>query len=94
MSVLQKNDAVKDARRNRERLARQIEMEKRSREDALARLEPEMKGARKRVEELRHDRDRLTVRAPRAGVVLHGARDDYKPGRAAPRHGSRPWPTP
>jgi multidrug resistance efflux pump len=79
----QKNDAVKDARRNRERLARQLEMERRGRDDSLSRLEPEMKTVRERVDKLRRDRERLVVRAPRAGAVLHGSLDDYKPGRTA-----------
>jgi len=82
----QKQEAVRVARRNRERLARQLEMEKRTREDSLARLEPEMRTARERLDKLRRDRERLTMRAPRAGTLLHGALDDYKPGRTAPRH--------
>jgi multidrug resistance efflux pump len=82
----QKQNAVRDARRSRERLAKQIEMERRTREDSLARLEPEMKTAREKVDELRRDRERLVLRAPRAGIALHGALDDYKPGRTAPRH--------
>jgi len=81
----QKTDSVKDARRGRDRLARQLEMEKRGRDDSLTRLDPEMKSAQERVDKLRHDREKLTVRAPRAGMLLHGALDDYKPGRSATR---------
>ncbi len=82
----QKSNAARDARRNRDRLVRQLEMEKRGREDSLARLDPEMKSARERVEKLKRDREKLVVRAPRAGIALHGAVDDYRPGRSAPRH--------
>ncbi|MBL8839970.1 MAG: hypothetical protein JNL90_00395 [Planctomycetes bacterium] len=85
-TLKQKKRAVRDARNGRDRLVRQLEMEKRSRDDSLARLEPEMKAARERVEQLRRDRERLTLRAPQAGVVLHGALDDYKPGRSPARH--------
>jgi len=81
-----KKRAVRDARMGRERLSRQTEMEKRGREDGLSRLEPEMNDARDRVAKLRRDREKLVVRAPQAGVVLHGGVDDYKPGRSAPRH--------
>ncbi len=85
-TLKQKKRAVRDARTGRERLVRQLEMEKRSRDDQLSRLEPELKAARDRVEQLRRDRERLTLRASQAGIVLHGAIDDYKPGRAPSRH--------
>jgi hypothetical protein len=78
--------AARDAQRNLDRTQRSIEMEKRARADSLARLDPEMKDARERVEKLKHDRERLTVKASASGIVLHGARDDYKPGRTPPRY--------
>ncbi len=81
-----KKRSVRDARTNRERLGRSMEMEKRVRDDNLARLDPEMTMARERVEQLRRDRERLTVRAQKSGFLLHGGSDDYKPGHAAPRH--------
>jgi multidrug resistance efflux pump len=81
----QRTNGVRDARRNRDRLARQLEMERRGRDDALARLDPEMASAKKRLDQLRRDREKLTVRAPRSGLALHGALDDYRPGRSPPR---------
>lgn len=81
-----KRDAVDDARRGLDRLARQVEMEELARDDAQSRLDPELAKAREKVDELRRDREKLTVRAPRGGILLHGARDDYRPGRSAPRH--------
>jgi hypothetical protein len=81
-----KQKAVRDAQRNLDRTQRQVEMERRTRADAQARLDPEMKEAREKVEKLARDRDRLTIRAPAAGTTLHGARDDYKPGRTPPRY--------
>jgi len=82
----QRNDAVRDARRNKERLARQLEMEKRGRDDGLARLDPEATTAHERVDQLKREREQLVLRAPRSGIVMHGGLDDYLPGRAAPRH--------
>jgi hypothetical protein len=40
----------------------------------------------RKLEELRRDRELLTVHAPRAGVLLHGSPDDYRPKQAQPRH--------
>lgn len=81
-----KQKGVRDAKSGRDRLVRQQEMEKRSLDDALSRLDPELMEARERVAKLRRDRERLVVRAPRDGMVLHGARADYEPNRAAARH--------
>jgi multidrug resistance efflux pump len=82
----QKQKAVRDAQRNVDRTQRQIEMEKRTRADSLARLDPEMKDAREKVEKLKRDREKLVVKAPAAGVVVHGSVDDYRPGHTPPRH--------
>ncbi|MSR48022.1 MAG: hypothetical protein EXS13_13350 [Planctomycetes bacterium] len=81
-----KKRAVRDAKTGRDRLARQLEMEKRSRDDGLVRLEPEMGDANERVAKLRRDRERMVVRAAKDGIVLHGAMADYEPGRGAARH--------
>ena len=81
-----KQKAARDAQRNLDRTQRQVEMEKRARADGLARLEPEMKDAKEKVEKLRRDKERFTLRAPASGLVLHGSGDDYRPGRTPPRH--------
>jgi multidrug resistance efflux pump len=81
-----KQKAARDAQRNLDRTQRQVEMEKRARADGIARLEPEMKDAREKLEKLRRDRERFTLRAPASGLVLHGSGDDYRPGRTPPRH--------
>jgi HlyD family secretion protein len=80
-----KQKSVRDAQRNLDRTARQIDMEKRSRADALAKLDPELQDAKERVDKLHRDRDRLTVRAPASGILLHGGLADYRPGRAGTR---------
>lgn len=82
----QKQKGVRDAQRNLDRTQRQVEMEKRTRADSLAKLDPEMKDAREKVEKLKHDREKLVVKAPAAGVVVHGSADDYRPGRTPPRY--------
>ena len=82
----QKQKGVRDAQRNLDRTQRQIEMEKRARADSLARLDPEMKEAREKVEKLKRDRERFVVKAPVAGVAVHGPADDYRPGHTPPRH--------
>jgi hypothetical protein len=81
--------AVRDARNGRDRLLRQQEMERRTREDSLLKLDPELVEAREHVSKLRRDRERLVIRAARDGVVLHGAVADYEPGRGAARHAAR-----
>ncbi|MBM4013437.1 MAG: hypothetical protein FJ293_00515 [Planctomycetes bacterium] len=84
-----KEKAVRDARSGRDRLVRQQEMERRTREDGLLKLDPEFRDARERVAKLRRDRERLVVRAARDGMALHGAIADYEPGRGAARHAVR-----
>jgi HlyD family secretion protein len=65
-NVKDKTKVLKDLRRGREsaRVLGQIEIEK---------LEHEVTAAHKRVERLRDDLDRLTVRAPQDGIVLHAS---------------------
>jgi len=81
-----KQKSSRDAQRNLDRTQRQVEMEKRARADAIARLEPEMKDARERVKKLRRDHKRFTMHATASKLVLHGSSDDYRPGRTPPRH--------
>jgi multidrug resistance efflux pump len=82
----QKQKGARDAQRNLDRTQRQVEMEKRTRADSLARLDPEMKEAREKVEKLKRDREKFVVKAPVSGIVVHGSADDYRPGRTPPRH--------
>jgi multidrug resistance efflux pump len=82
----QKQKAARDAQRNLDRTQRQVEIERRTRADSLARLDPEMKEAREKGEKLKHDREKLVVKAPASGIVVHGSADDYRPGRTPPRH--------
>ena len=78
--------AVKGQKGSLDRLVRSLEMGKRLRANDLERSEHGLAEARERLEELKIDRELLTVRAPRAGVVLHGGLRDYLPGQQRPDH--------
>jgi len=69
-----------------DRIGRTREIDERTRRDGLARAEEALHDAREKHERLRRDRDLLTVRASRGGLLLHGSPEDYRPGRVAPRH--------
>jgi multidrug resistance efflux pump len=68
-----------------ERLLREQEVERRERADALARSAAAFEKQDERVERLRRDLALFEIRAPRAGVALHGRLRDYRPGRTAQR---------
>lgn len=74
-----------------EHLVRKQDIDRAARDDAERSSAAKLEEQRKRLAELKRDRELLTVKAPRAGVLLHGNVRDYRPGSAAPRHerGSR-----
>lgn len=74
-----------------DKLLKSQEIERRTREDGLHQVELSLKDQKDKLARLRKDAALLTIRAARNGVLLHGAPDDYRPGRTAPRHerGSR-----
>ncbi|TAH36833.1 MAG: HlyD family efflux transporter periplasmic adaptor subunit [Planctomycetota bacterium] len=80
----------REALRNQEsafqRLERSQELERRLREDRVARGADRLQRQQERLEALRRDGALFEVRAPRSGVLLHGAPDDYGPGKTPPRH--------
>lgn len=69
-----------------ERLQRELELDRAGRRDRLEREERELQRKEEKLARLRHDRENFELRAPRDGVLLHGAIDDYRPGAAPPRH--------
>jgi hypothetical protein len=87
--ALQTEQKEEQARTQAEALAR---LEKQTQLDALARTDAEARSAdglreqRERLEKLVRDRALLVLRAPRAGLLLHGCAKDYRPGRTAPRY--------
>lgn len=60
-------------------------LERESRVDAETRAVEAAKEARTRLERLRRDRELFEIDAPRAGVLLHGALRDWRPGKAPAR---------
>ncbi len=64
----------------------EAELDQRARRDRLARAERELGRKEERLARLRQDREAFVVRAPRAGMLMHGRVEDYHPGAAAPRH--------
>ena len=61
-------------------LERKQELEGRSRELARQRSARELEKKREALLRLQRDRERFTLRAPVAGVFLHGDPEDYRPG--------------
>ena len=81
-----KKEAVDAAKLALKHLEAKTEMSRTSRADGLAKTARAHDKAKEALEELRASRDGFRVVAPRAGVVLHGAADAYRPGRAARHH--------
>ncbi len=67
------------------RLMRQQEIDARSRADAGLRSADSVREQEEKLARLRRDRERLVLRAPRPGVLLHGASKDYRPERTPAR---------
>ncbi len=87
--ALQTEQKEEQARTQEDALAR---LEQQTQLDALARADAEARSAdglreqNERLEKLRRDRALLVLRAPRAGLLLHGSARDYRPGRTPPRY--------
>jgi hypothetical protein len=81
-----KREAVRVQEEALGRLERSQAVDRRGAEDALERVRAQERDQTRKLEELRRDRELLTVHAPRAGVLLHGSPDDYRPKQAQPRH--------
>jgi HlyD family secretion protein len=78
--------AVESQKGSLDRLVRSLELGRRSRANGLVQSEVALAKAQRRLDELVGDRELLTVRAPRAGVVLHGGGESYLPGKQRPVH--------
>jgi hypothetical protein len=81
-----KREAVRVQEEALGRLERSQAVDRRAADDALERVRAQERDQTRKLEELRRDRELLTVHAPRAGVLLHGSPDDYRPKQAQPRH--------
>jgi len=81
-----KREAVRSQEQALDRLVRSQTIERRAREDALARSKDALDQQNQRLERLRRDREKFAIRAPRAGVLLHGKEKDYRPGRTPARY--------
>ncbi|RMH03458.1 MAG: hypothetical protein D6702_05935 [Planctomycetota bacterium] len=79
-------DAVHRQERELERMRQEFELDLRSRQSGLERQQRELERKEEALARLRADRERFELRAPRAGILLHGGVEDYFPGAAAPRH--------
>jgi multidrug resistance efflux pump len=81
-----KRQAVTRAEGALARLERMQELEARTRATGLEQGRHAFEEKREKLEGLRADRAAMDVRAPRAGVFLHGGRRDQEPGHARPVH--------
>jgi HlyD family secretion protein len=71
-----------------DRLRRSTQVKQTERASAAERARFDLEKQRERLAHLEHDRDLLTIRAPRRGIVLHGEADGA-PGAALLDRGSR-----
>ncbi len=81
-----KRQALARAEASLARLERLQELEARTRATGMEQGRYAFDQKRQRLEDLRADRTALVLRAPRAGVLLHGGKRDQGPGRARPVH--------
>ena len=80
-----KQEAVKTQEQSLDRLVRSQAIERKAREDALARSADSLRLQEEKLAKLKRDVELLAIRAPRAGVLLHGKAKDYRPGRTPAR---------
>jgi len=81
-----KEEAVRTQELALDRLVRNQAIEKRAREDALARSRDAFDQQNLKLEKLRRDRAKFAVQSPRPGVLLHGKEKDYRPGKTPARY--------
>jgi len=82
----QKEEQVRVQAEALARLTSQLALDARARVDAELRSADGLREQTERLEKLRRDRATLVLRAPRAGLLLHGAAKDYRPGHTPPRY--------
>lgn len=81
-----RREALRTLELELERLERSTALDREAARDELARGEARLERQRREVERLREDAKWFELRAPRAGILLHGGREDYGPGRTRPEH--------
>ncbi len=82
----EKEEALQRQEAGLERTRSGLELDMTARRERLARAEQALARQERDLERLRADAKHLEVRAPREGLLLHGAAQDYEPGRTPPRH--------
>jgi len=83
--LAQREDALRAQAEAHGRLARTQELDARARADAEVRSADALREQRELCARLQRDRALFELRAPRAGVLLHGASRDFRPGRSPAR---------
>lgn len=68
------------------RLEARTDIDGRTRRNGVVQSEEALADKVAKLEKLRRDREMLTVKAPRNGILLHGSGGDYRPGKVAPRY--------
>lgn len=80
------HEAVAEQEGSLDRLRRSNGWAQKKRELGLERTAHALGEKRARLERLQEERELLTLRAPRAGVLLHGGLESYQPGQTRPTH--------
>ena len=90
LEIARKRETLIVQQRAARHLATEMTFAQEARVEALRKSEKAVEEAEKEERLARDLLEMMTLRAPRAGVLLHGGIDDYRPGRVAPRyrHGS------
>ncbi|MBC8405496.1 MAG: hypothetical protein H8E15_09735 [Planctomycetes bacterium] len=81
-----KEEAVQNAEESLHLKERRAELDNVAREHRMEVARMQIQRQEHKLERLREDMDSMEIRAPRSGMLLHGAVDDYGPGKMAPRH--------
>jgi HlyD family secretion protein len=81
-----KEEALQNAKEGLELKVRRAELDNVAREHRLDVARLKLQRQEHKLERLREDMESMEIRAPRSGMLLHGAVDDYGPGKVAPRH--------
>ena len=81
LSVEARREAVAKQRLELQHLETRATLEARDREDAEKRSSAELEKKRMHLERLQSDRELFTLRAPRAGLLVHGSRETYRSGQ-------------
>jgi len=81
-----KQEAVRSQELALDRLVRGQAVDRWMRKDALERSADALRLQEEKLAKLKRDLDLFAIRAPRAGVLLHGRARDYRPGRTPARY--------